>query len=271
MTNHFNGLSESEAERLAILIEECGEVVQAACKTLRHGYESANPKAAIGRQGETNREALERELGDLSHAVNRMGDADDINQSAIASRAESKPQHILPFLHHQGVLPTIHRELDGAPRKSCNRHDDCEDADNGAPVPDIKACDHLKRVTFTSLPIKEHPACADCGTHICSDCQDDAVHCHSHGSTCLGIICEDCLDTARKRDIKRPMFDGKRNAQIPTTDYLCAPCCAKQDAARFALAGPALLALDDIGTASVWLDDIVDQLEAALQKAKEAL
>jgi hypothetical protein len=95
MTNHFNGLSESEAERLAILIEECGEVVQAACKTLRHGYESTNSKAAIGRQGETNREALERELGDLSHTVNRMGDADDINQSAIASRAESKPSRRL--------------------------------------------------------------------------------------------------------------------------------------------------------------------------------
>ena len=42
MTAHFNGLSESEQERLSILIEECGEVVQAACKILRHGYESFN-------------------------------------------------------------------------------------------------------------------------------------------------------------------------------------------------------------------------------------
>src|SRR5574343_752810 len=36
MTNHFNRLSEAELERLAILIEECGEVAQAACKVIRH-------------------------------------------------------------------------------------------------------------------------------------------------------------------------------------------------------------------------------------------
>jgi hypothetical protein len=151
-------------------------------------------------------------------------------------------------------------------------------------ITSIKACSHLLSGTFTSLPIKEHPACAECGTHICSDCQDDAVHCHSHGSTCLGIICEECLETARKRDIKRPMFDGKRNAQIPTTDYLCAPCCAKQDAARRTLDESLADQLrvvrfihaqsnETIPTwpASEWLDDIVDQLEAALQKAKESL
>lgn len=37
---HFNQLKPSEAERLACLIEECGEVIQAAGKILRHGYKS---------------------------------------------------------------------------------------------------------------------------------------------------------------------------------------------------------------------------------------
>jgi hypothetical protein len=148
--------------------------------------------------------------------------------------------------------------------------------------PEIKACSHLQSGTFTSLPVKEHQACANCGTHICSDCQDDAVHCHSRGSTCLGIICEDCLETARKRDIKRPMFDGKRNAQIPTTDYLCIPCCAKQDTARKEL-GMSITDLmcltlftsgDGLGQywpSRIWLDEIIDKLETALEKVKEAL
>jgi len=45
---HFNGLSPAEAERLALLAEECGEVVQAVCKVLRHGYESTNPTLCNG-------------------------------------------------------------------------------------------------------------------------------------------------------------------------------------------------------------------------------
>ena len=38
MSSHFNKLTPAQAERLAILIEECGEVIQAATKILRHGY-----------------------------------------------------------------------------------------------------------------------------------------------------------------------------------------------------------------------------------------
>lgn len=98
MTKHFNGLSETEAERVAILIEECGEVVQSACKILRHGYESYNPTVP---NSESNRQALERELGDLEHAVRRMEIATDLNPLAIAALAASKPERIKPYLHHQ--------------------------------------------------------------------------------------------------------------------------------------------------------------------------
>ncbi len=99
MTNHFNGLTEAETERLAILIEECGEVIQAACKVLRHGYESNNK----GQLPETNRMALERELGDLIHALGRMETSEDVNTMAITTRAASKPERILPYLHHQSL------------------------------------------------------------------------------------------------------------------------------------------------------------------------
>ena len=36
--NNFNQLTPAETERLAILAEECGEVIQAVGKILRHGY-----------------------------------------------------------------------------------------------------------------------------------------------------------------------------------------------------------------------------------------
>lgn len=107
-TRHFNQLLEDEAERLAILIEECGEVTQAACKILRHGYESTNPKAhtPADQDPETNREGLQRELGDLLHALNRLTTAGDLNRRDIDVRAASKPERILPYLHHQ-VEPTL--------------------------------------------------------------------------------------------------------------------------------------------------------------------
>ena len=37
MDDHFNNLTPGEAERLAILAEECGEVIQIIGKILRHG------------------------------------------------------------------------------------------------------------------------------------------------------------------------------------------------------------------------------------------
>ncbi len=100
LTNHFNRLSEAELERLAILIEECGEVIQSACKILRHGYESTNPKAVV-RVNETNRAALSREIGDLMHAVQRMELARDISASEIAEWRNSKAGRMKPYLHHQ--------------------------------------------------------------------------------------------------------------------------------------------------------------------------
>lgn len=63
---HFNALSPAQAERLAILMEECGEVVQIIGKILRHGFESVSP---YGHSSETNREALIRELFDVKAAA----------------------------------------------------------------------------------------------------------------------------------------------------------------------------------------------------------
>jgi hypothetical protein len=94
VTRHYNQLSEAEAERLAILIEECSEVIQAATKIQRHGHRHYHTT-------ETNREQLEREIGDLVHAIKRMQTASDINPLKITARVASKPQMIRAYLHHQ--------------------------------------------------------------------------------------------------------------------------------------------------------------------------
>lgn len=99
---HFNGLTPAEAERLALLIEECAEVIQAATKILRHGYESRNPLVA---DGESNRAALATELGHLEHAVQRMCSAADVNAIDLLASAQRKAERIARWLHHQEAQP----------------------------------------------------------------------------------------------------------------------------------------------------------------------
>ena len=95
---HFNGLTPAEAERLALLAEECGEVVQAIGKVLRHGFESYSPYG-----GPRNRKALERECGDVQHAISRLISAGDIDGTEVSLRASDKAKSVVRYLHHQGA------------------------------------------------------------------------------------------------------------------------------------------------------------------------
>lgn len=98
MTKPFsNDLAPGEAERLAILAEECGEVIQAIGKVLRHGYGSRHPSG-----GPTNRDTLERELGDLHAAVELMIYAMDLDPKALAMQQNVKWQQLKLWTHHQG-------------------------------------------------------------------------------------------------------------------------------------------------------------------------
>lgn len=56
---------------LAHLVEECGEVQQAAGKSLRWGLDSVNPELPEDEQ-ETNRDWLEREIKDLEFVIVRV-------------------------------------------------------------------------------------------------------------------------------------------------------------------------------------------------------
>jgi NTP pyrophosphatase (non-canonical NTP hydrolase) len=98
MATHFNQLTPAEAERLALLSEELGEAQQAIGKILRHGYESVNP---FVEDGPTNREALERELGDVEAAIRLLVKATDLDGNAIVKAEVSKLQRVGAFLHHQ--------------------------------------------------------------------------------------------------------------------------------------------------------------------------
>jgi NTP pyrophosphatase (non-canonical NTP hydrolase) len=96
--SQFNKLSDAEAERLFLLSEEAGELVQTIGKILRHGYESCNPfKIDDG----TNREQLEREIGDLRCAVHMMAMAKDFNTDRVDYHTERAEERKPQWLHHQ--------------------------------------------------------------------------------------------------------------------------------------------------------------------------
>lgn len=55
-------------QKLGYLIEECGEVLAAAGKTIRCGLDSVNPELPLQEQ-ESNRDWLAREIEDLERAI----------------------------------------------------------------------------------------------------------------------------------------------------------------------------------------------------------
>ena len=108
MADHFNRLTPAEDERLALLVEELGEAIQAAGKVLRHGYSSVNPDAPD--IGPTNRLSLERELGDVLCAIRFLCDSGDISAAeTINALSDHKMRRVQRYLHHHVVEePTDH-------------------------------------------------------------------------------------------------------------------------------------------------------------------
>jgi hypothetical protein len=93
----FNELSPAQIERLALLAEECAEVIQIVGKILRHGYYSTHPNDP---DGENNREMLETELGHVECAVDLL-ETDDIDRGEIERSSTKKHKTVTVFLHHQ--------------------------------------------------------------------------------------------------------------------------------------------------------------------------
>ena len=97
-SQNINRLTAAEAERLALLAEECGEVIQVVGKILRHGYDSSNPLVDIS---PTNRQELQKELGDVELVISMMKLKGDVDGAEIQRRREDKAIKIVRWLHHQ--------------------------------------------------------------------------------------------------------------------------------------------------------------------------
>ena len=95
---HFNRLTPAEAERLALLAEECGEVIHVVGKILRHGYASYHPDAVS--TDNDNRFLLEGELTDLFavfEMMKRCGDVYPTDPALVEAALRKK----LRYAHHQ--------------------------------------------------------------------------------------------------------------------------------------------------------------------------
>jgi len=90
-------LTPAEQELLAILAEECAEVIQAVTKVLRHGYSSMHPD-----RDEDNRFDLETECGHVRQAMLALCDAGDLSKEQIHNSAAFKELNIKRYTHFQG-------------------------------------------------------------------------------------------------------------------------------------------------------------------------
>jgi len=75
MDDHFNQLTPAEAERLAMLAEECAEVIQIVGKILRHGNDSYHPDDV---RKTPNHKLLSNELRDVMAVYTAMIRAGDV-------------------------------------------------------------------------------------------------------------------------------------------------------------------------------------------------
>ncbi|TCT37448.1 hypothetical protein [Martelella mediterranea] len=96
MSEHYNKLSPAEAERLAMLAEEAGEIVQIVGKILRHGYESFHPADPAT----SNRDLLMKELRDFVVVYTLMAQGGDICLATIDEFPKAILQK-LRYAHHQ--------------------------------------------------------------------------------------------------------------------------------------------------------------------------
>jgi NTP pyrophosphatase (non-canonical NTP hydrolase) len=97
----FNGLTNAEAERLAMLAEEAGEIIQAVGKILRHGYQSTHP---LDLHGPNNRDMLQEEIKELVAIASHMDECGDI-LFAISTPFHNHWKKKLKYTHHQGWSP----------------------------------------------------------------------------------------------------------------------------------------------------------------------
>lgn len=90
-------LSKAQLERLAILGEECGEVMQVIGKIIRHGYNSYSP---YDENRVSNKALLENEIGDLYYAIQLLFEKGDVELGNLVRAQLEKGERIKKYLHY---------------------------------------------------------------------------------------------------------------------------------------------------------------------------
>lgn len=98
MTEHFNKLTPAQSERLAMLAEECAEVIVEVNKTLRHGFYSYHPDEP----NKLNHLRIAHELIDVEAVIHMMFEAGDLSYDCSVERVDEARRRKLKYAHHQG-------------------------------------------------------------------------------------------------------------------------------------------------------------------------
>jgi NTP pyrophosphatase (non-canonical NTP hydrolase) len=99
LADHFNELTNEEQERLSMLLEECGEVLQVIGKIQRFGFDNSHSKYG----DKTFRELLAMEIGDVLIAISMLLDNGDIENSLIDEFQTKKRNKINNALRYNKV------------------------------------------------------------------------------------------------------------------------------------------------------------------------
>lgn len=99
MPDDFNNLTPAQHERLAMLFEECAEVIQIIGKIMRHGYNSYHPD---DKTHSTNRCLLAKELRDV-HGVLKAMQREELKDFELQDVTGSAWEKKLRYAHHQGI------------------------------------------------------------------------------------------------------------------------------------------------------------------------
>lgn len=94
-------LTNAQTERLDLLIEEAAEIIHAASKIKRFGFEGSNP---FNRDAHSNRSHLEIEIGGLCAVLDLLTEAGEIEEDHCSSAQAIKAQEFKHgiFTKYQG-------------------------------------------------------------------------------------------------------------------------------------------------------------------------
>lgn len=95
---HFNRLSPAQAEALALLSEECGELQQIIGKILRHGLWSEHPNTRV-----PNQHSLTHEVGDVLASLRIAEVQRLIDWAGVITARDHKLLKVRRYLHHAKV------------------------------------------------------------------------------------------------------------------------------------------------------------------------